>query len=53
MESREQGREPAGQDLARTFALADHVLGNEDTLERLRGRVDALLGELRASGLEV
>jgi dephospho-CoA kinase len=53
MEDREQGREPAGQDLAGTFALADHVLSNEGSLERLRARVDALLEELRDAGLEV
>jgi dephospho-CoA kinase len=53
MEAREQGREPAGQDLAATFALADHRLRNEGTLEQLHRKVDALLEELRGAGLEV
>ena len=53
LEEREQGREPAGQDLRGTFALADHVVGNEGSLEALQARVDALLETLRGEGLEV
>lgn len=53
MEEREQGREPDGQDLSGTFALADHVLSNEGSIDALRERVDGLLERLRREGLEV
>lgn len=45
-ERQENRNDPAGQQLAATFALADRVLDNEGNLESLQGEVDRLLAEL-------
>jgi dephospho-CoA kinase len=47
-ERQENSVNPAGQQLAATLALADHVIENDGDLERLRARVDGLLQELGA-----
>lgn len=49
-EARENSSDPARQQLARTFALADHVLVNDGTLEDLRGKAEDLLERLTRSG---
>lgn len=48
-ERQENSRNPAGQQLLATFALADHVLDNDGDLAALRGNVDALLRAIDAS----
>lgn len=45
-ERQENRDDPAGQQLAATFALADRVLDNEGDLESLQGAVDRLLADL-------
>lgn len=49
-EARENSTDPARQQLARTFALADHVLLNDGTLEDLRRLATGLLARLKESG---
>ena len=48
-EARENSPDRARQQLAATFALADHTVGNGGSIEELRGNVDAVLRRL-ASG---
>jgi len=45
-ERQENSADPAGQQLAATFALADRVLVNDGNLDALRVRVDDLLAAL-------
>ncbi|HJQ98001.1 MAG TPA: AAA family ATPase [Candidatus Polarisedimenticolaceae bacterium] len=45
-ERQENSADPAGQQLAATFALADRVLVNDGNLDALRARVDDLLAGL-------
>ncbi|MGH9866968.1 MAG: AAA family ATPase [Candidatus Polarisedimenticolia bacterium] len=45
-EARENSPDETRQQLARTFAMADHTLANDGTLEDLRGRVGALADQL-------
>jgi dephospho-CoA kinase len=47
-ERQENSADPAGQQLAATFALSDHVLVNDGDLDALRVRVDDLLAALSA-----
>ena len=46
-ERQENSSDPAGQQLAATFALADRVIVNDGDLDALRQRVDALLTSLK------
>jgi dephospho-CoA kinase len=53
-EARENSPDPSRQQLARTFAMADHTVSNEGSLEDLHHRVEGLLrrietGEARGS----
>ncbi|HEX4825229.1 MAG TPA: hypothetical protein VFV19_13055 [Candidatus Polarisedimenticolaceae bacterium] len=45
-EQQENSANPAGQQLRATFALADHVVVNDDDLATLHARVDAVLRSL-------
>ena len=47
-ERQENSADPAGQQLAATFDLADHVIANDGDLDALRRRVDQLLATLGA-----
>jgi dephospho-CoA kinase len=49
-ERQENSSDPAGQQLAATFALADHVIPNDGDLEALRSRVEELLASLGRGG---
>jgi len=49
-EARENSPDPSRQQLARTFAMADHTLSNEATLETLHQRVERLLGGILEVG---
>ncbi len=48
-EARENSADPARQQLARTFSMADHSLINDGSIEHLRERVDALLARLEGA----
>jgi dCMP deaminase len=48
-EARENSPDPSRQQLARTFAMADHTLSNEGSLEDLHRRVEMLLRRLEAA----
>ena len=48
-EARENSPDPSRQQLARTFAMADHTLSNEGSLEELHRRVELLLRRLEAA----
>lgn len=48
-ERQENSANPAGQQLRATFALADRVVDNDDDLDALHLKVDALLESLGAS----
>ena len=47
-EARENSPDPTRQQLARTFAMADHTLANDGTLEDLHRRVRDLMRRLEA-----
>src|SRR5262245_46584251 len=49
-EARENSPDPARQQLAATFALADHEVGNGGSLDQLRGKVDLLITGLLNTG---
>jgi dCMP deaminase len=46
LEAKEDGRDPASQQLGRTIAAADHGIVNTGTLEDLERAIDALLQEI-------
>lgn len=48
-ERQENSANPAGQQLAATFALADRVIDNDADLERLHVKIDELLRALKAT----
>jgi dephospho-CoA kinase len=48
-EARENSPDPARQQLARTFAMADRTLANDGSLDDLRARLDALLRQIEAA----
>jgi dephospho-CoA kinase len=45
-EARENSPDETFQQLARTFAMADHTLANDGTLDDLHARVNALMERL-------
>jgi len=49
-EARENSADPSRQQLARTFAMADHTLINDGTLEELHRKVDGLVVRLAGAG---
>ena len=48
-ERQENSRNPAGQQLQATFALADRVIDNDAGLDALHAKVDALIRSIEAS----
>ena len=48
-EAEENGADPAAQQLAATFLLADRIIRNDGTLEEFSRRLKALVGELESA----